>query len=174
MQSGMTPRCAVGSGILVLCAATFAWAQDQRPTTAAENTVTVVGCLQEERNVAGRQPNIFERLGIAEDFILTEAMLEGQASKPVGTSGSAEAASADMYQVVGLDDERLRQHAGRRVEVTGRIQPEVPRAALPEVPIGEGAQTGTRPRPLPPDRGERDDRLERIHAADIRQLEGGC
>lgn len=190
MPAPMTPRHAVSSGILVLCAATLGWAQvtpsssQQQPSgpraeAAAEGRITITGCLLEERNVAGLQPNIFERLGIGEDFILTAAVVQGQEPKPVGTSGSTAAApAADMYQVVGLDDERLREHAGRRVEVTGLLQPGVPRRATTEVPIAEGAQTGTQPRPVPAARGDErgagNEPLARIHAAEIRQVEGDC
>ena len=42
---------------------------DAAAATAA--TMTIVGCLKEEKDVAGLKPNVAERVGITEDYILT-------------------------------------------------------------------------------------------------------
>src|SRR5262245_38423521 len=75
------------------------------------NAITVEGCLMKEADVPGRKPNMAERAGIAEDYILTNPkMLKGTAP---ATKGQA------MYEVVGLGEAQLKQHAGQRVEIVG-------------------------------------------------------
>jgi hypothetical protein len=103
-------------------------AQDPpRPTAASpasqdDAKVTIEGCLVREEDVPGRKPNVAERAGISEDYILTEAKIvkgapaSGQADKPTGTSGMS-----PMYEVQGLDDEKLKEHVGRRVQIEGTL-----------------------------------------------------
>ena len=38
---------------------------------AAAAAMTIVGCLKEEKDVAGLKPNVAERVGVTEDYILT-------------------------------------------------------------------------------------------------------
>ena len=100
--------------------------------------VTVEGCLVREADVPGRQPNIAERAGIAEDYILTSTkMIKGSApagsaqarpgETPTGTSG----AGGLMYEVEGIDDEKLKQHIGQRVQIEGTFE-NVDRARAPK------------------------------------------
>lgn len=101
------------------------------PATQQEKakTVTVEGCLVREADVPGRKPNVAERAGIAEDYILTSTkMIKGSAPQgspqarpgetPTGTAGARE----PMYEVEGIDDEKLKQHAGRRVQIEGTFE----------------------------------------------------
>jgi hypothetical protein len=105
----------------------------QTPTTRAPMTqdqaaaVTVEGCLMREEDVPGRKPNVAERAGIAEDYILTSTkVIKGSApaasasagETPTGTSGM----KAAMYKVEGIDDEKLKQHVGRRVQIEGTLE----------------------------------------------------
>lgn len=92
--------------------------------------VTVEGCLVREAEVPGAKPNIAERAGIAEDYILTSTkIVKGSApatgaaqakpgDTPTGTSGMR----ALMYKVKGIDDEKLKQHAGHRVQIDGTFE----------------------------------------------------
>jgi hypothetical protein len=103
-------------------------AQDQK------STVTVEGCLVREQDVPGRKPNVAERAGVMEDYILTNTkIVKGTApeqastakpGEPVGTS-----AASPMYDVKGIDDEQLKQLVGKRVhdDPCGlrRVPPEV-------------------------------------------------
>jgi hypothetical protein len=95
-------------------------------TQAQVATVTVEGCLMREQDVPVRRPNVAERAGILEDYILASAkMVKGSApqasttsakpGQPVGTAGT----QAPMYDVKGIDDERLKALAGRRVQIDG-------------------------------------------------------
>jgi hypothetical protein len=102
----------------------------QRPAASdqAAGTVTVEGCLVREQDVPGRKPNVAERAGVMEDYILTSAkVIKGSAPKsaaaapkagePTGTSGSA----SSMFDVKGIADERLKEFAGKRVQIEGKF-----------------------------------------------------
>jgi hypothetical protein len=97
------------------------------PTTQEQTaTVTVEGCLMREQDVPGRKPNVVERAGVMEDYILTHTkMVKGTApaantaqprpDEATGTSGSP----SRMYDVKGIDGDRLKPLAGKRVEIDG-------------------------------------------------------
>jgi hypothetical protein len=109
-----------------------------KPTTrapASQDTarmVTVEGCLMREADVPGRKPNVAERAGIAEDYILSSAkMIKGSAPPPraastkpgeaaTGTSGTRGALA--MYEVEGIDEAELKKHVGRRVQIEGTFE----------------------------------------------------
>jgi hypothetical protein len=94
------------------------------PAAQEQKAVTVEGCLMREEDVPGRKPNVAERAGVMEDYILTNTkMVKGTApqqastskpGEPIGTSG----ASA-MYDVKGIDDAQLKPLAGKRVQIDG-------------------------------------------------------
>lgn len=101
--------------------------QTRTPTAQSQPVVTVEGCLMREQDVPGRKPNVAERAGVMEDYILTNAkVVKGSAppaastqakpAEPTGTSGTI---SAPMYDVKGIDDARLKQLVGKRVEIEG-------------------------------------------------------
>lgn len=101
--------------------------------------VTVEGCIMREADVPGRKPNIAERAGIAEDYILTSTkMIKGSAPRattqprpgdtPTGTSGTR----AAMYEIEGINDEQLKQHVGQRVQIEGTFQNVDRATATPE------------------------------------------
>ena len=106
----------------------------------------------------GRAPNIAERVGVLEDYILADASIAGS-TKPGLLSGSTPA-SGNMYKVEGPSDERLKSLVGKRVEVTGKIDPEGPAGAKPGGPQ--------------PDRGLGPDKvnLPEFEASSIREVSG--
>lgn len=140
----------------------------QTPTPQSQRTdqaqaITIEGCLVREADVPGREPNIAERAGIGEDYILTNTrMIKGTApagrtattqragDQPVGTSGT----STGMYEIDGIDDEQLKPHVGRRVQIDGTFDD------LDE------AREAT-------DRDDNDD-LPEIEASAIRPASGSC
>lgn len=137
--------------------------QQPRPQPRTQDEarqVTVEGCLMREADVPGREPNVAERAGIAEDYILTSTkMIKGSAPQqtprsgetPTGTSGKHGA----MYEVQGIDDERLRQHVGHRVQIEGTFE-NVDRARAT------------------PEKGTPADDLVEIRGTTIRQVTGEC
>src|SRR5688500_10959335 len=55
----------------------------QTPTTVTTTvTTTIVGCLYREDQVPDRKPNVAERAGILEDYILADAMMPSEQGKP--------------------------------------------------------------------------------------------
>src|SRR5687768_9655568 len=84
----------------VLAVAGLGWAQEPYtpppttppttttpPATAREPATTLVGCLYREDQVAGRKPNVAERAGVLEDYILADATVAGAQAKPGTTTG---------------------------------------------------------------------------------------
>jgi hypothetical protein len=101
----------------------------QKPAATAqkEPMATVEGCLMREQDVPGRKPNVVERAGVLEDYILTNAkVVKGSApqtakaqAKPGEAAGTSGTVSAPMYDVKGIDDKQLKQFVGKRVQIDG-------------------------------------------------------
>jgi hypothetical protein len=168
-------RCSnfVTSTAVVLALSAALAAQSSQPPPPAPQTpqpaaaqqarqVTVEGCLFEEKDVPGRQPNVAERAGVMEDYILTAARvvkgdIPGAAAatdpeQPVGTSGSE-----PMYEVVGLEADKVKSHIGHRVQIEGTVDPK-------DFEEYKAAKQ----------RGEKLNDLPEIRATTIRQATGEC
>ena len=135
-------------------------------TETVRPTTTLVGCLYREDQVPGRKPNVAERAGILEDYILAGAASATTPAKPGSTTGvtgtSGSPITGNMYKIDGPSDERLKALVGKQVEVTGRIDPEGGPAATPGTPR--------------PDRGLGPDEinLPEFEASSIREVPGRC
>ena len=117
-------------GLLVLFIVPFATLQAQSanppqssPQVSVRPTTTLTGCLYREDQVPGRKPNVVERAGILEDYILAGVTVAGEPrEQPTGTAGSASTAvpsTGTMYKIEKIADEKLKALVGKRVEVTG-------------------------------------------------------
>ena len=145
----------------------------QAPAAAATHqpSTTLVGCLYREEQVPGRKPNVAERAGVLEDYILTDAMMPGGQPRTGATAGAAGTsgtmpATGNMYKVGNVPDERLKALVGKRVEVTGRIDPEgLPAAARPGAPTGAPTRGSLGPDEI---------NLPEFEAASIREISGTC
>jgi hypothetical protein len=141
----------------------------QRPATDPQGgTQTLVGCLYRERDVPGRTPNIAEKAGVLEDYILADAS--------VGTTGKAPA-TGKLFKVEKIADDQLKAHVGKRVEVTGRMDPggsAPPAARMP--PTGGAPPTTGTPPPPKPDTGLGQDKIEipEFEAVSIKEVPGSC
>jgi hypothetical protein len=115
--------CATAIAIAIGAAASLSaqTAATQQPSGAT--TSTIIGCVYQEKDVPGRAPNIAERVGVLEDYILAE-LSPAEASRPVGTSGSSTPTTYSMYKLEHAKDGELKSMVGKRVEVTGRIDAE--------------------------------------------------
>lgn len=138
------------------------------PKSIAQPTATtLVGCLYREDQVPGRTPNVAERAGIREDYILADASSVSTQAKPdetpgaTGTTGT-KLSSGTMYKVEGRSDDQLRELVGKRVEITGRIDAEGGPGATPGAP--------RRDRSLGPDAIN----LPEFEASSIRGIPGTC
>jgi hypothetical protein len=142
-----------------------------QPTSGMDQpgTTTLTGCVYRESDVPGRTPNVAEKAGVLEDYILADAKASA-ASGATGTSGSTSAsgaagATAKMYKLERIADDRLSSVVGKRVEVTGRIDAEA----------GDQA-TGTSGAPSGADKSAGPDRIElpEFEVSSIREIEGTC
>jgi hypothetical protein len=124
--------------------------QDQPRTPAQGATVTVEGCVMREADVPGRKPNVAERAGVGEDYILTNSkMVRG--SLP----GATPATQNVMFEIEGIDDARLKQNVGRRVQLEGAFENVDRSRAAPEP-------------------GTPADDLVEFRATSIKQVAGDC
>jgi hypothetical protein len=89
--------------------------QQPRPEASEGPVTTFTGCLYREDSVPGRSPNVAEKAGVGEDYILADATTAPAAK---------ELATGRMYKVTKIDDERLQALIGKRVEATGTIKPD--------------------------------------------------
>lgn len=159
--------------LALCCTAGLGWAQNppaqapQTPSTTVKPTTTLVGCLYREDQVPGRKPNVAEKAGILEDYILADASVKDTSKEPGATAGTtgttgAPPATGSIYKVEGPADESLKALVGKKVEVTGRIDPE-------RGPVGTAGQPQ-------PDRGLGPDaiNLPEFKATSIQEIAGTC
>lgn len=148
--------------------------QTPPPTSSAmQNTAstTLTGCVYKEADVPGRTPNVAERAGVMEDYILVTSAAGSSATAgttgttppaTAGTTGSASAAGK-AYKLEQIADERLQAVVGKRVEVTGRVDAEADRATGTS-----GAKPDTNP-------GSPDDiELPEFEVTSLKEVEGTC
>jgi hypothetical protein len=92
-----------------------------------QGTTTLTGCVYREESVPGRTPNVAERVGILEDYILAVSTGQGQSGAAVGTSGQASPGAAgqgrpgaaDQGQDQGQDQDRADASPDRAAAATG-------------------------------------------------------
>lgn len=130
-------------------------------TTGAKVTTVLTGCLYTEDKIPGRTPNAAERAGVLEDYILADASIVGPLAEAAGSKGATPAAGT-MFEIEGPASETLAALAGKRVEVTGRID-------------NDGAVNEETGRPTA-DRGLGPDaiNLPEFDASAIREVSGTC
>jgi hypothetical protein len=138
--------------------------QTQPPATTPmqDAPVTLQGCVYKEADIPGRTPNIAEKAGVLEDYILVASSGSSAAGTPTGTSGSM--APTKLYKLEKIADEKLKLVVGKRVEVTGRVDAERSDTA-----------TGTAGAPAR-DKSAGPDQIElpEFEVTTIREVEGTC
>lgn len=149
--------------------------QTQPPTSGAMQdtaTTTLTGCVYKEADVPGRTPNVAEKAGVMEDYILVTSAPSASGTAgttgttPPATAGTAGTASAagKAYKLEQIADERLQAVVGKRVEVTGRVDK-------------GGSATGTTgARPTPDTNPGSPDAIElpEFEVTSIKEVEGTC
>ncbi len=87
-----------------------------QPPGAAANAqvVTVTGCLKAEKDVPGRRPNAAERVGVTDDYILTNVQMST-------ASTTSAIGLASMYEIEGIAEAELQKHLNHQVEIVGTI-----------------------------------------------------
>lgn len=141
----------------------------QSSTTPAKPAATLTGCVYQEKDVPGRSPNVAERAGVLEDYILAE-VTPGQGAPSTGAPGAAGTSgmskSTAMYKLELVDDAKLKALVGKRVEVTGRIDAE----------SGDKMPTSNTPPTTPTDRAIGRDRIDlpEFEVTSIKEVTGTC
>ena len=144
----MLTRYVLSSAFAVMCAGAVAGAQtvppqqppqqpQSQPRTSAMDqaaTTTVEGCVYREKDIPGRSPNVAERAGILEDYILVASADTAGTPGATGTSGTATAGTMPPAAGAGLAprvfklehaaDQTLSAMVGKRVRVTGKMDVE--------------------------------------------------
>jgi hypothetical protein len=87
--------------------------QPGAPAAQPADTIKVTGCLKNEKDVAGLKPNVVERTGITEDYILTDVKLSPDTKSAIGLGA--------MYEIEGIAEADLKAHLNHQIEVTGRL-----------------------------------------------------
>jgi hypothetical protein len=118
----VTASClALGLGVSV--AAQEAQPRPQPQGRAAEQTVTLIGCIEE-----GARPNAFA-------LNVIEPPDADASDRPVGTAGLVAAGS--QIDLIGAGPADFRGYAGQKVEVRGMVVPQAAqRGAAPAAPLG--------------------------------------
>ena len=161
----------VGSGMLISAQAPPAPQQQRPPNPSApaaqQATTTIVGCVYEEKDVPGRSPNLAEKAGVLEDYILAEIRQAPSAATPgaAGTSGAAQFGS--MYKLELVDDSKLKAVVGKRVEVTGRVDRE---------PGDSTARPAQTPAPTQTEKAVGRDRVDlaEFEVVSLKEVPGAC
>lgn len=98
---------------------------------------TVSGCLKMEKDVPGLTPNVAERAGVGEDFILMNV-------KPAASPSGSGSTRALMYRIEGLTSDELKKHVNHHVELQGTVDDRgsAPTSAAPTT-AKPGAAGGT-------------------------------
>lgn len=178
---GAAALAALCSGVLISAQAQTP-ASPQTPTSPQQSqaskpspsaVTTIVGCVYREADVPGRAPNVAERAGVLEDYILAEMSPTpagtpgaGAPPAPTGTSGAAQKLGT-MYKLEFAEDGKLRALVGKRVEVTGRVDKEA----------GDSAATpATSPATSQADKVLGRDRIDlaEFEVSSIRETAGAC
>ncbi len=186
----MLRKFALASSVAVLCVGVAAGAQQptpdpqrpdptqqqpagQQPTTqqpraSAEQTTTVEGCVYHERDIPGRTPNVAERAGVLEDYILVASTAPASTPGATGTTGTTgtrgTSGAAKMFKLEHKPDHQLSAMVGKRVQVTGKVDAE--RSDSP----GAAAARPPQDQSVGPDRIN----LPEFEITSIREAQGEC
>lgn len=107
-------------------------------SSAAQNSVTVTGCVQKAEqastNPAPAAGAPAAAVASAAGFILTNVM-PGAANQPTGTTGAAAASAASTVKYpLDADASKLTPQLGHRVEITGTFQSSAAAVGVSSVP----------------------------------------
>lgn len=119
---------------------------------ANAKTITVTGCVERaEQSATGTAgtTGIAGSTGVEEPkFVLTNVAASASgtsASGTAGTSGTSEAGSASIASKYRLDadDEKLQDHVGHKVEITGTVPPAPSAASTTEPPSSSSSSASS-------------------------------
>src|SRR5688572_25508100 len=158
-------------------------ASTQQGTAAADQSVTVAGCLQREADYrrsrdAGRGGVVGTGVGAANEFGLVNASMSAAAGSGAAATTGATAGTATgtagtttgiAYELTGANEGQAAQHVGRRVEISGKLKP----AAVEPTGRPTGGVTAGKP-PEGIDVASQDLRLRELEVTSVREMSGTC
>ncbi len=93
----------------------------------ANATLTISGCLKQEKDVPALKPSAVEQAGITDDYVLTDVkMSPGSSVSGIGVSTT--------YEIEGIAEAELKKHLNHQVELTGQIVQAMPGAPADDAP----------------------------------------
>ena len=142
---------------------------EAQAAAVAQNTMTttIQGCVYKEEAVPGRAPNVAEKAGVLEDYILVASA--DTSAGTVGTTGTtppAAGAATPMpkaFKLEKISDDKLQAVVGKRVEVTGKM--DIERSDTKGVAGAPAADKS-----VGPDKIE----LPEFEVESLREVEGTC
>jgi hypothetical protein len=136
-------------------------------------SVTLSGCLAEEKAVTGQTPNVTERAGAAPDYILTNVQVKASAPAAAATTGAPQTPSAAgttgglmpamKVKLKQVDNDEMRANLNKRLEVTGHLQAAKAPSTGVAGAVSEVARGGGPNEPLP-----------EVHVTNVRALDQTC
>jgi hypothetical protein len=112
----------IGAGVLM--AVTWLPASAQAAQAATEGEVTLIGCVEMERDYLARKEGgrggvLGSGVGVGNEFVLTDAkpVQTGRRGQPAKTAGGG----VD-YDVTGKLEKDLLRYVGRQIEVIGTLE----------------------------------------------------
>ena len=101
--------------------------ETQTRATPANPSITITGCLKEEKDVPALKPSAVERAGVTEDYVLTDVKISpGSAVSGIGVSSK--------YEIEGIAEADLKKHLNHQVELVGQIVQATPGAPSDDAP----------------------------------------
>ena len=123
---------------LVACAAATAQAQSESRSSGqtSEESITVVGCLQEEssyrrQNDSGRGGIAGTGVGRGNEYVLVNAS-RADAGAPSSSLDCSSTSTGEAYELTGSREKELESFIGRAVQITGMLK----RADVEPSPVG--------------------------------------
>lgn len=140
----------------------------QAPTTAPEQQVTIVGCVQKESDYRqardkGRGGPAGTGIGTGDEFVLTNASMATQGLKSDSTAADT------AFELTGSGEEKVKEFIGKRVQITGKLKAaEIGAAGRPT----GGATAGAPPSGV--DVASKDLKLRELEVVSVAPATGTC
>lgn len=142
---------------------------------SAGQTVVVVGCIQSEadfrkaRNL-GRGGTAGTGVGVGNEFILIDTKMASAGAPPAaGTETGTTGAATQPFKLTGTNEGKASQFVGKRVEITGTLNPAETAGAAPT----RGPTAGGPPPQIDVFAGE-DLKLRELEVTSMREATGTC
>lgn len=165
-------------------------------------TVTLTGCVAQERDVPGQTPNVTERAGVAPDYILTNVQMASASPSATATPAApgttpsttvtpatpaavpapeasteskamSHAGAQTTVKLKQVDNDQMRANLNKQVEITGRVQMASESHMAGHTPSATDKPSATAPAGTPGTTGTGTGAGERVAGAAGSMMRGG-